>query len=690
MNPRVRAWGALRSGFQALVGAARRLWWSLARTWADLRELEELRFLFQHLPPRGLSARAAWASSKTSPWRYFPILVVTLVGTLISYYAYLAVTDWEHNQVKNTFAQAAQDRVLVVRRELQYTLALVQDIANFIESSPQVGRREFRKFVNPALQRQPAIHALAWVPLVGEAGLKDFVNEARRSFSPYQVVERDDAGRLVRAQSREEHFPVLYVQPYKFNKDLLGLDLAAEPDALAAIKQARAPGGLHVRFPVPVSRDGRETPGFMVYVPVYSKKEGLEVSGENEEEGDAPPGEFRGVVMGLFCVEEIVERALANLRPAGIEMRFHGLISETASVLLHLHPSRLGPPLPFPREASGDEDLHVVHALTVGDRTWRVFLAAEPGHYRMDSWKGILVIGEGLAFTLLLAIYIWTLVNRAEKVRRLVGKRTAQLERAVTALNKEILERKRAESKLQGLNENLESIVARRTLEAERRANELEQFAYVASHDLKAPLRAISNLASWIEEDLMGKLDHATQEQMMLLRDRVQRMHALIEGLLEYSRVGRTEDSDVEIDSGELLAKVVDSLSPPKGFTVHVPPDMPVFRGDRLQLGQVFSNLIGNSLKHHGGKTGRVWITARDLGPSFEFCVADDGQGIASAYHDRIFMMFQTLETRDTASSTGIGLALVKKIVQEQGGAIRLESEEGAGAKFIFTWPKRA
>ena len=294
----------------------------------------------------------------------------------------------------------------------------------------------------------------------------------------------------------------------------------------------------------------------------------------------------------------------------------------------------------------------------------------------------------GLAFTALLTAYVATLVGHAEKVRMLVDERTAQLRGAIKALNKEIVERKRAETELQRLNETLELRIIARTAEAERRAKDLEQFAYVTSHDLKAPLRAIGNLAGWIEEDLQEKLNNETREQLNLLKDRVKRMHSLIVGLLEYSRVGRTEGSKDRVDTRELLEEIVDSLSPPKEFTIRIGEDMPVFHADRLQLGQVFSNLISNSIKHHRRRKGKVWVTAEDKGEFFEFCVADNGPGIAPEYHGKVFMMFQTLETTDYAGNTGIGLALVKKIVQEQGGTITLDSAEGKGTSFRFTWPR--
>jgi signal transduction histidine kinase len=228
-----------------------------------------------------------------------------------------------------------------------------------------------------------------------------------------------------------------------------------------------------------------------------------------------------------------------------------------------------------------------------------------------------------------------------------------------------------------------------RSAEAEQRAKELEQFAYVTSHDLKAPLRAIRNLADWLKEDLQEKLDDQAREHFDLLGDRVNRMQALIEGLLEYCRVGREKGETELVDSRMLVTELIDSLSPPPEFVIDVASNMPTMRTYRVELGQVFANLISNAIKHYGSNKGHIWIRARDTGRFFEFTVADDGPGIAAQYHEKIFLMFQALSVKDSGRDTGIGLALVKKIVQERGGSITLDSQEGEGARFRFTWPKQ-
>jgi len=217
---------------------------------------------------------------------------------------------------------------------------------------------------------------------------------------------------------------------------------------------------------------------------------------------------------------------------------------------------------------------------------------------------------------------------------------------------------------------------------------ELEQFAYVASHDLKAPLRAIDRLVTWIEEDNADKLDDKSKDNLTLLRQRVNRMSDLITGILQYSRTGRTDFQIHTVDTKQLIQSIIDSLNPSKKFTIKYADNLPVLQTDETQLGQVFSNLIDNSIKHHHGGKGNIEIGVRDAGDYYEFSVSDDGPGIEPEYHEKIFVIFQTLQSKDEFESTGIGLSIVKKIVEAQDGKITVHSSKGKGATFSFTWPK--
>lgn len=262
---------------------------------------------------------------------------------------------------------------------------------------------------------------------------------------------------------------------------------------------------------------------------------------------------------------------------------------------------------------------------------------------------------------------------------------------SLIAVVEDIRQLKQTRSELEkraGELEQVNSLLAITNAMLEKRNAELDQFAYVASHDLKAPLRAIANLSEWIEEDLTGQLPEENQHQLALLRNRVHRMEALINGLLEYSRVGRRDRQIEAVDVRSMLEETIDSISPPPEFTISLPNEMPTITTNRTALNQVFSNLISNAIKHHDRDEGLIQITAEDQGNIIEFAVADDGPGIAPEYHNKVFTIFQTLKSRDELESTGIGLSLVKKLVESEGGTIRLESALGEGATFRFSWPK--
>ena len=222
----------------------------------------------------------------------------------------------------------------------------------------------------------------------------------------------------------------------------------------------------------------------------------------------------------------------------------------------------------------------------------------------------------------------------------------------------------------------------------EDRNRELDSFVYVVSHDLKAPLRAVANLSQWIEDDLDGQLTADTRSQMNLLRSRVNRMAATIDGLLDYARVGRDEDAIESVAVARLLAEVIDSVVPPPTFTIDLPTELPTLITKRTPLFQVFVNLIGNGIKHHHSEAGKIRIAIAERGEWYEFAIADDGSGIAPEHQERMFKIFQAVNPQKRSDSTGIGLAIVKKIIEAEGGTIWLESELGRGTTFYFTWPK--
>ena len=254
----------------------------------------------------------------------------------------------------------------------------------------------------------------------------------------------------------------------------------------------------------------------------------------------------------------------------------------------------------------------------------------------------------------------------------------------------DITERKQAEVLLNRQKEQLIEVnrdLTQTSSLLSQRNRELDRFTHVVSHDLKAPLRAIAYLSEWIEEDLADKLDENTKDNFELLKSRVKRMQNFIESLLKYSRIGSKHTPAEMVAVGDLLADIVDSLIPPPKLRVEISP-MPTFETQKIALEQVFTNLISNAIKHHDTQEGAIELSVTEDETFYYFSVTDDGAGIAPEHHDRIFGIFQTLSSRDSTENTGIGLSIVKKIVEERGGKIELESQVGLGTTFRFSWQK--
>ncbi len=256
--------------------------------------------------------------------------------------------------------------------------------------------------------------------------------------------------------------------------------------------------------------------------------------------------------------------------------------------------------------------------------------------------------------------------------------KTGQLEKSEQALIHLVEDVNESRAELQSLNSKYAAI-----------NTELKEFAYIVSHDLKAPLRAISQLTHWIAEDYANAFDEDGRMQMDLILQRVKRMDSLIEGILRYSRIGQIRGKMERIDLNELIAELVASIAPPETIQISIANELPVVYLDTLRVGQLFQNLIENAIKYMDKDKGVVEINCTKEENFWQFTISDNGPGISKKYHDKIFQIFQTLSPRDENESTGIGLALVKKIVSIYGGEIWVEAEEGHGTTFFFTLPDK-
>src|SRR5688572_11637487 len=235
---------------------------------------------------------------------------------------------------------------------------------------------------------------------------------------------------------------------------------------------------------------------------------------------------------------------------------------------------------------------------------------------------------------------------------------------------------------------NMAKVLAEHIALLKLKNEELNQFAHIVSHDIKTPLRGIDNVVSWIEEDHDLDIPKKVKEYVRLIKGRVTRAESLLNGILSYSRIGREVQKKESVFVDELIDEIRGYLPEKKHITLIVQHPLPKLYTERLPLFQVFSNLLNNAYHYHNKENGIVKVFHKEMGDHYKFFVEDNGPGIAKSYHEKIFVIFQTLQEDDSSESTGIGLAIVKKILTDRKLNIEVMSEPGKGSTFSFTWPK--
>ncbi|NHJ33535.1 MAG: PAS domain S-box protein, partial [Asgard group archaeon] len=255
----------------------------------------------------------------------------------------------------------------------------------------------------------------------------------------------------------------------------------------------------------------------------------------------------------------------------------------------------------------------------------------------------------------------------------------------VVEITRNITEQKYRETENLQLVQKLQKV----NFELEKTNQELQEFAYIVSHDLKAPLRGIHSLAEFLKGDYYELIDDKGREYLELLMDRIKRLDYLIHAILEYSRIGRVQKKLVDINLNDLLTEVIDLLAPPENIQIKIDCDLPTMYGERIRVSQIFQNLLSNAIKFMDKSQGVIKVDCKEEDDYWQFSVADNGPGIEEKHFKKIFQMFQTLNSRDNLESTGAGLAICKKIVEYHNGKIWVESELNEGSKFLFTLPKQ-
>ncbi|HWH93127.1 MAG TPA: CHASE domain-containing protein [Baekduia sp.] len=566
---------------------------------------------------------------------------MTAVAT---YAAAVGVRDRERDQLSDD----ARATVAAIDRRMQDYGQVLRGATGFFAASDDVTYRDFHDFFadQDILRRFPGVQVIGFASYVPRAGIPAYTRRTRRDiarsglsygrFTPHPALTADAQEALI----------IDHLEPPPGNTRALGLDFLSETNRRRAALLARRTGAPAATAPITLVQARGSSLGIDLMAPVHG--------GPPSQTG--APRLWAGVVYAAFRVDNLLRGILGTLPDGTLEVYDLGPaatvpadapIGRTA-VAFDLRPGKAALP--------GGHDRTRINTLEVAGRRWAVaytrtgsaLSAGERAVPRVIAVAGILV-------SLLAAALLRALSTSRRRAVRLAEAMTVEL--------------REREEQLKRSNE------------------ELEHFAYLASHDLQEPLRTITSYVGLLDSRAGDKLDDRARSWLGFVSDGAERMSHLIADLLEYSRTGRAGADAVVVDLDDAWDLAVANLQhaiADAGATVRR-GDLPRVRARPREMTSMFQNLIGNGLKYHADAPPVVRASGAPRDGAWEIAVSDNGIGIEPHYHERVFGLFQRLHTAEEYPGTGMGLAIVKKIVESNGGSVRVESTPGRGATFVVT-----
>ncbi|MEM5529282.1 CHASE domain-containing protein [Gammaproteobacteria bacterium AS21] len=474
----------------------------------------------------------------------------------------------------------------------------------------------------------PGINGIGVIYNIKEAELANYLKQ-QQALRPNYSIHPDHA--------ENDYWPITYIEPAKTNLQAVGLDMTFEKNRHSSIKKARDSGKSQLTGPITLVQDDMKTPGFLFYAPFY--KNGRKPN-DIAQRRDA----IVGVTYAPFIMKKLMLGTLAREnRNVSIQIKDGEQLlfdDDDMNMNIQLDDNPL-----YSKEISID----------MYGRIWTFYIQSDMSfREEASSNQSLFIIVGGLTIDFLLLCVFMFLSKANRKALRYADQMTIVLEEQKANL--------------------------------QRSNQDLEQFSYIASHDLKSPLSAIKQLVSWIEEDCQQVLPDESKKHLQLLTQRSDRMMRLLDDLLAYSRVNRSVFEMEPVNLALLCKDALELSGVADQFRLEV--EDVVINIQRTPLDIVLRNLVSNVTKHHHKKTGIITVAYQQNRHSHIISVADDGPGIPEAFHEKALEMFQTLQPRDKVEGSGMGLSMIKRIVEHHHGSVKIESDGINGTKVIIYWLK--
>jgi signal transduction histidine kinase/CheY-like chemotaxis protein len=568
-----------------------------------------------------------------------PAVLVLLAGLCLTAGLTNRVVTEQRAAMEREIRKLAQDRAELIRGQLLRSMEVLHALAGLYRVDPDVTRDEFRRFVEPALSRQPELQALAWDPRVTASGRAEWEAKARaEGFASFTFTEEDPAAGFKPARLRDEYFPVFYLESLARNAAALGFDVGSEPVRRSALEAARDSGLPAATAPLRLAQEPGSQSGFIVFLPLYRGPAATV---------DERRASLTGFATAVFRIGDLIEMTLRTV--------------STNGVLLEIEDPAVGGTIYRQAGERWQSGLSWVTPVEFAGRHWNLRFEPDPLLRRLETaaapWR---VAATGVAITGLLAAYLWT-----------SARRSAELQASHQALSGEILVRKEAEASAASAN----------------RAK--SEFLANMSHEIRTPMNSILGYSQILARD--SALPPFHRDMIATILSSGNHLLHLIDEILDLSKIdaGRMEVASADFDLNALVNELVAIFQHPceekkLGLRLEAPAlGRPLMvHGDEGKLRQILINLLGNAVKLT--RQGRVGLrVTKERGDRWCFDVEDTGPGIAPDWQARIFEPFQQGSPAETG--TGLGLAISKRQTEFLGGTLRLDSEPGRGATFRLT-----
>jgi len=588
-------------------------------------------------------------------------LLLCFIGIMLSSYLFEQVNKQLRFESYLKLENIAKQVSIRFQDAIDLSVNDLQALQAFYSSNvDRFSAREFDHYMDIIdVENSSHIQALSWVPLVKHNQRSAFEQSIKKHYPSFEITERSQANQLIKSNDKSYYTPVTFIRPYQVNKAAQGFDLSSNLTRLASLEYASQSGEMTATAKITLVQEKQDSYGFLIIAPVYEALIRDAVKAPIEQE-------LIGFVTGVFRINNLMKNAQVQASQEGLELT----LVDTDPI----HGGRL--------YGTEDKQADFKFIIDIPDRQWRLNVSLGPDLYNEINKPAITYWGFvlGIVISVLLGVCFYVL-----HLAVLRSMENSELSKQLQIQNNELENKVKVRTKAIAHQNTLLNI---HVDELARSNKDLDDFAYVASHDLKAPLRGIDQLAQWTIEDIEEGNISEVSENLTLLRSRVHRLETLLDDLLMYSRANKQEHSVSQINSKVVVEETFLLIAPPEHFSLSINGNMPSFSTAKSPFSQVMLNLLQNSLKHHDKSMGHIEVSCDEQEYFYKFSIADDGPGIPDKHHQHIFKMFTTLKPRDEVEGSGMGLALINKIVEHYHGRVELDSTLGKGSTFSFTWPK--